>query len=795
MIVNSKWLSLYTEIPFSAKELESRLTYLGLEAKLLNNSAENIENVVVAEVLAVEAHPNANNLKICRVSTGSEELDVICGAPNVTIGQKVVFARVGAKLKGSFEIKAAKIRGINSMGMICAEDELGIGEDHSGIMVLPNDTPIGSEISEYLNTQGFNIDIDLTPNRPDASSHIGIAREIALLTQKPLHLPSINISESNEAVEKYIRIEIQNPQGCPRYAARVLRNVKVKESPIWLVTYLKNVGLRSINNIVDASNFVLMETGHPLHTFDYANIKGKKIVVRNAHDGELVTTLDDEKRTLNQDILLICDAERPVAIAGIMGLLNSEITAETTEVLLESAYFDPATIRKGSRFLGLQTDASYRFERGADPEGAIFALNRLTDLIVQLSGGTVCRGLVDEYPRVIEKPIVTIRFQRINRLIGMDFTPEWVSDLFVKLGCKIIRMQRGSITVESPSWRPDLEREVDYIEEVVRVFGMENVDNKSHLQIHPTAEVEQRFEIIELLRSTLTEYGLTEIYCNSLVPEHYTRFGIIFGQPVRLRNPLSQDMAYLRNTLIPGMLSAAHYNINRKNTDLSLFELGFAQRSDPKSETGADEQLRFAILLTGNIEKKHWSYSERPSNLFYLKGLIQNLAKSYGFQDLKIYPIEHPDYLHLLAVDYCRERIAVLGQILPAILAKQWDFKQPVYLLEGNGEAFVRFANFTKKYQALPVFPTTERDISIVVREDLKVGEVSQKISERGGTLLQELRFYDLYTGKNIDKGLKSFTFNLVFGASDRTLTDTEVDEIMSCIINTLETKFKAILR
>ena len=389
MIVNTKWLEKYTEIPYSPAELEEKLTFLGLESTIKKNPVDRINGVIVAEIQEVMPHPNADRLKICRAETGSGSIDVVCGAPNVEIGQKVPLARVGTVLPNGLQLKPVKIRGVQSEGMLCAEDELGISDDHNGIMILAQNAPIGIEIKEYLGGKGTSIDIDLTPNRPDCTSHIGVARDITLLTGKELLIPEIRFTESGIPTSDYISVDIDNSIGCPRYAARVVHNVKISQSPRWLADYLSSVGQRSINNVVDAANFVLLETGHPLHTFDYRMIKGKKIVVRSAKDGEEVVTLDGVHRELISDVLLICDASCPVAIAGIMGLENSEIKDDTTDILIESAYFDPATIRKGSRYLGLQSDASYRFERGSDPEGVIYALNRLSDLIVELAGGSV----------------------------------------------------------------------------------------------------------------------------------------------------------------------------------------------------------------------------------------------------------------------------------------------------------------------------------------------------------------------------------------------------------------------
>jgi len=795
MIVNTKWLGKYIDILYSPEELEERLTYIGLESKIQKSPVNKINGVVIAEVLDVQPHPNADRLSICKVSNGLKEWDVVCGAPNVAKGQKVPLAILGTVLPNGMKLETVKIRGVRSEGMICAEDELGISSDHSGIMVLDENAPLGMELAKYLSGNGTNIDIDLTPNRPDCTSHIGVAREISILTGGKLRIPEIRFRESEEVVEDYIDVEIRNIDGCPRYAARVIKGVKIGQSPHWLVEHLKSVGIRSINNVVDASNFVLMETGQPLHTFDYEKIEGKRIVVRNAENGECVETLDAVKRTLSEDILLICNAKHPVAIAGIMGLGNSEITTETRDILIESAYFDPATIRKGSKYLGLSTEASYRFERGVDPEGVIYAINRVTDLIVELAGGEVCRGIVDKYPKTILPVEVNVRFKRINKLIGIEIGRDWVKEKLTKLGCKILKMDNEVIKVISPTWRPDLEREVDYIEEVIRIYGMHKVPSAKRLQIQPSYEIDSRYDLIEKLRSTLCSYGYLEVFNNSLVSEKQTQFTFKSVKPVKLRNPLSLDMAYLRTSLVPGLIYTAKRNIYRKNSDLQIFELGFVQHFDPASETHAREILKFSLLTTGALEDKHWDYEARQSDVFVLKGVIEDLAKQFGINYLKFGRDKSKYFNHLFKAEINGKEFCYLGQLNQEYLQTEFGIEVPIYILDADASTLLEQAKFDIRYEPLPIYPAIERDISILIPERISVGEVEQKIVEKGGNLLKKVKFYDLYHGKNVDKGLKSLTFNLVFRVSDRTLKDEEVDKRMLAIHEILQSDLNAKLR
>lgn len=795
MIVNTKWLAKYTDFSFSPLELEEKLTFLGLEATIKKNPVDNIDGVIVAEIREVMPHPNADRLKICRVETGAGTMDVVCGAPNVEKGQKVPLARVGTKLPNGLELKPVKIRGVPSEGMLCAEDELGISDDHNGIMILSADAPVGVELKEYLGGFGTSIDIDLTPNRPDCTSHIGVARDITLLTGNELRIPEIGFTESDIPAGDYISVEIENSIGCPRYAARVVQGVKIGPSPQWLAEYLNSVGLRSINNVVDAANFVLLETGHPLHTFDYRMIAGKKIIVRSAANGEEVVTLDGVRRELTDDVLLICDAEKPVAIAGIMGLENSEIKDDTTDILIESAYFDPATIRKGSRFLGLQTDASYRFERGADPEGVIYALNRLADLIVELAGGSVCKGIVDNYIRKISPAEITVRFQRVNALLGLDIDPSWMIAKFQKLGCKIVSQDNISVRLIAPTWRPDLEREVDMIEEVVRIYGMHIVPNARKMQIQPNYDENRAYTNIELLRQSIANLGLYEVINNSLVSQRHVDFGPQKLTPVKIKNPLGMDMSFLRTTLIPGLLQNARHNINRQNSDLQLFELGFVQQYDRSQETHAREYQKFAILLSGFIEDKYWGFEQRTADIFVLKGMINALLQQFGIKTVDYRPATHKHFERLIEVRYQDTLLAYFGQVDKKYLSKEWDIDIPVYVLEGDVTLLLQSADQTKSFTPLPVFPTTRRDISILVKEELKIADIEALIWKKGGEFLKECRFYDLYKGKNIDKGLKSITFNLVFQAKDRTLQDVEIDNTMTAIHKILMDEAGAKLR
>ena len=795
MNIYSKWLAKYVTLPEGAETLAHLLTSLGLESNVIPNAYDTLTGVVTAEIVTVGKHPGADRLSICEVNDGHQSVTVVCGAPNAAPGQKVMLAKPGAILPNGMKITSSRVRGILSEGMLCAEDELGISDDHSGIMILDPATPCGMTIQHYFESRGFTLSVDLTPNRPDAASHIGIARDLACALDRDMHLPRIELTENEPSTASAITVSIDNPVGCPRYAARIVKGLAIGPSPDWLAEALQHVGIRSINNVVDAANYVLMETGHPLHTFDYREIRRKQIIVRNARSAEMVTTLDGIQRQLNEEILLICDGERPVAIGGIMGLANSEITEQTTDILIESAYFDPGTIRKGSKYLGLQSEASYRFERGADPQGVIFALNRVTALIQELAGGQVLTGIVDNYIRPLSSPRVVVRFQRINQLLGVDVAPEWVVSKLRRIGCEIIAADQQSVTLISPSWRPDLEREVDYIEEVLRFYGMSNIPACTEIRIPLTAEHDNRHDHLESIRQSVADFGYVEVYNNSLVSEKLIGYGLENHPPVRLKNPLSLDMAYLRTELAPGLTFTAQRNIFRRNRDLQLFEIGFIQTLDPDSETHARETLKLAVLVSGLYSARHWDVSPRPSDLFNLKGLLEALAERYGWPQPEYKPSNHRLYQPVLEIMMVNQPIGWLMQAKPEYLRTTWDIEQPLAIMELNLDVLLSLLRMDRHYSALPVYPSVQRDLSIVLDERQLVDDVVKIIQQYGGSSLKEVRFYDLYQGKNIDKGQKSFTFSLVFQTAERTLTDEEVDHTMQTIIGALERDCQARLR
>ncbi|MCF7885286.1 MAG: phenylalanine--tRNA ligase subunit beta [Candidatus Marinimicrobia bacterium] len=799
MIINSKWLKDYTDFQYTPDELGERLTYLGLEADQIANPVKKLNKIVIGLVKGVEDHPDADRLKVCQVFDGNQDRQIICGAPNVQDNIKVPLALPGCELPEG-KISEVKLRGLKSEGMIPAEDELGISDDHSGIIILPKDAEVGIDFVQYYEDRfGTSYDIDLTPNRPDCTSHIGVARDITLLTESELNLPEVSFQETGPDINNYTTINIHNPDGCPRYAARIIHNVKIKESPQWLQDRLKSIGLRPINNIVDAANFVLMETGQPLHTFDYDRLKGQEINVRMSEDGEEVVTLDGQKREMDDNILLICDAEEPVAIAGIMGLENSEITDSTTNILLESAYFNPASIRYGSKYLGLQTDASYRFERGIDPENVIYALNRVTELILEIAGGKVCQNLIDNYPKMIVAPEVKVRFERINKIIGEKFDPEWVTKKFKKLGCKILDQSKESITLKSPSWRPDLEREIDYIEEVIRIYGMEKVKSAPKISIQPDYLRNQRYDFNQKVRNKLAAYGYQEVFNNSLFSIEETEYNLFDLEPIKIKNPLSRELAYMRTNLLAGLIDTAANNINRNNKNLRFFEIGYVNDLNFEKDNKADEYQYFSMLLSGNLEPVSWKYNNRrTADIYDLKGDASSLVNYFT----EIEPeyaksnLDTDKYANIIEVILEDDLLGFLCQVKEELLDDKYNIEeQSLFVFEGSLEILYKYFDSETNYTPVSNYPAIERDISILVDTDKLVGSIIEIIENNGGDNLQEVQFYDLYQGKNIEEGKKSLTFNLIFQNPDRTLKDNEIDQQINLIFKNLKKQVNAKLR
>ncbi len=824
MKLSYRWLQQYIELDLSPAELAEALIGLGLEVEEVEPLGTDLRGVVIGQVLEVRPHPNADRLTLCRVDLGDgAPVSIVCGAPNVAAGQKVAVATPGTTLlltdregnRQHVTIRKTKIRGEVSEGMICAEDELGLSDDHSGILVLPDDLPVGQPFTEYLYRQGlkvpdYRLEVSLTPNRADAASHIGVARDLSALLDRPLQRPDVSVPEAGGEVARQVQVTIDAPEACPRYVALLVRNVQIGPSPLWLRQRLAAIGLRSINNVVDVTNYVLHECGQPLHAFDFDRLVGGRIHVRWAHTGEQFTTLDGKTRQLPEGALLICDAERPVALAGIMGGENSEVTEATTNILIESAYFDPATIRRTAKALGLQTDSSYRFERGVDAGMQRWAAARAAQLIVEVAGGEIVPGVVDVQMRRFEPRTVTLRLPRLARVLGTDIPTAEVIRILHRLGfAPTLEEQRLRCTV--PLHRPDVTEEIDLIEEVARVHGYDRLPMPDAFTVPARVPAEPPAQALRRrVRTLLAGMGLREIYTNSLLPRevvrHFVPTNVTDHQNtaaylVETLNPISAEMAVLRPSLLPGLVQTAVYNQNRGQQVLRFFEFGRVFMRTDRTDTpvpGFAEHEALIIGLSGPHAPEGWDVTPRLTDFFDLKGLIETLLDTLHLNDrIALVPCDSPAptasyQMNLVADGRVLGTLARLSDTLQAT----YELRAPLYYAELNWEAFAELAYPAQQHRYHPFsrFPEVDRDLAVLVDRDQPVGPLLETIRQTGGDLLRYVGVFDLYEGERIPVGKKSVAFSLRFGA-DRTLTDEEVDAHVAAIVQQLQQQFGAQLR
>ena len=797
MLVSLKWLNDYIDLSdVSVEEVDDKLTSSGLEVDEVIDLRKKYENIVVGYVEKSEKHPDADKLSVCKVSDGEQVFDVVCGAPNVAAGQKVAFAKVGAVIPGGgFKIKKAKIRGAVSEGMICAGDELEINDDHTGILVLDDKLTAGTEISKVLGFDDVIFDIAITPNRPDALSHIGIARDLAALFNRKLKTPEFELNESDENARSVASVEIENSDACPRYSAKIVKNVTIKESPDWLKERLNAVGLRPINNIVDITNFVLYEIGQPLHAFDLNFLSGKKIIVKNAGDGDKFVTLDSKERELKSNNLMICDAEKPVAVAGVMGGENSEVTEQTKDVLIESAYFNPSSIRKTAKQLGLQTDASYRFERGTNPEITIWAAERAAALMAELAGGEVLKGVIDVYPKQLERKVIKLRYERINKILGYEVAPETVRFIMTKLDFTLVLEEDDFVMVEVPLFRPDIEREIDLIEEVARIYGYDKIPQVAKVQVTLQPKVDQT-KGKEKGREILVALGYNEIITNSLLNDKPAE---MFGKPIKLLNPQSSEMTHTRPSLLPGMLQTISRNLKVKEENLKLFEIGHIfnkvnETINSFEDFVESESLLFAI--TGFKEEKEW-FTTNPVkfDFFDLKGDLELFAaKLFAGSNVRFeYQNEESDYYNYgIKLKVNGKQIGFGGKLKDNLL-KEFDIKQEVFTFELilSDLSEVR----RRSFKPLLKYPKVYRDMAFVLNKDIDSDEVIRAIKKAGGKLLKNIKLFDIFENKSLGESKKSIAFKLEYYDENKTLTEEEVDKDFWNVIDKIKKQFGAELR
>ncbi len=797
MRLSINWLKDFVPLPVSPQELAEKLTLAGLEIDALETFAPAFAGVIVAQALTVEPHPQADRLKVVVVNDGRQQRRVVCGAPNVQAGGRYAFAPVGAVLADGKPLKAAKIRGILSEGMLLAEDELGLSDDHRGLLELPPQTPVGADLAEVLGLNDIVLEVAVTPNRPDCLSVLGLAREVAALYDLPLHLPKVELVEDPEPVERYAQVIIEDPENCPRYTARMVVDVEVRPSPFWLRRRLQVCGLRAINNLVDVTNYVMLEYGQPLHAFDFQCLREGRIVVRRPLGEETFTTLDGQSRPLVHETLLICDAAQPVAIAGVMGGLDSEVTTATKRVLIESAYFHPPAIRKTAKRLGLTSESAYRFERGVDPEGVIPALNRAAQLMAELGSGRILRGLLDACPRPLRSPRLTLRLSRTNAVLGTTLVKDQVRDILRRLQMPPLAEDEDNLAVQVPSYRGDLIREIDLIEEVARLHGFANIPvTLPRVEMwarRPSKEARLREQVRELL----VGMGFAEVITYAFQPERLTAqlFGTTEGPEfVRLANPISEEQAVMRVALLPGLVETMRRNVAHLSRDLKIFELGMVFRPRP-GEQLPQETLLLAGLMTGARQTPAWNLAaETPVDYFDLKGVVENLLTGLLVTDVSYQPAAKAFLRHGTAVVAAGHELGFLGELHPET-AERCELKQPAWVFELNFAHLAAAAQDSPRFQPLPRYPAVFRDLAIILSAAIPAAQVQDVLFACGRPLLVEAQLFDVYTGPPVPAGERSLAFHLCYRDPDRTLTEEDVNPWHEAIIQGLAKQLGARLR
>lgn len=813
MKLSFNWLKDYLDFDLTPSQVAEYMTAIGIEVDGVDEQEEipgGLEGVVVAKVLECEPHPDSDHLHVTKVDDGTAEpLTVVCGAPNVAAGQKVLFARLGTVLPGDFKIKKSKIRGIESMGMICAEDELGIGTSHDGIMVLPEKAVIGTAAKDYLHlkTEAV-IEYEITANRVDAASHIGVARDLYVylrLNNIPCKLIYPSVDAFKEGQGEGLSVDLQDASGAPRYTGITIKGVKVAPSPEWLQKKLMSIGLHPINNIVDISNFVLFELGQPLHTFDADKVAGGKVIVRRAAEGEAIRTLDGVDRKLSSSDMVIANADGPMCIAGVFGGEDSGVTENTCNVFVESAYFDPASIRKTAKSQGLQTDASFRYERGCDPQVPLYALKRAALLIQECAGGQITGKIQECYPAPVGKKVIELNFERMEKFIGQKIGAGVIESILSDLQYEFIRKDSFGAIVAVPSYMIDVYRECDVVEEILRIYGYNNIDLPAHMKMSVCASPTPQPEAVRNnISNFLASNGFVEIMNNSLTKGEY--YDGLKTYPadncVHIVNPLSSDLNVMRQTLVLGGLEVVAYNLNRQISSLKTFEYGSVYRKlserDGTRLEGYEEHQNFTLIMSGAAEKS-WRTEAGKGSFFQLKGYLTLLLRRYGVDIYQLWAESAPSDIYSEGTVYKLpgqgRQLAVIGTVNPA-LARKFGVKQPVFAAEISWPVLFELIKRDKvAFKELPKFPEVRRDLALLLDESVTYAQLQASAMKAAKKILKQVSLFDVYRGEKIPEGKKQYALSFVIQDLERTLTDQDVEKVMGRILSSLQNEFGAVLR
>ena len=798
MLISLNWLKQYIDLDgIEINEMENSLTMIGQEVEKIEIAGSNLENVVTAKIIEKEMHPDSDHLTVCKVDNGKEILQIVCGASNHKAGDKVVLAQIGAKLSEDFVIKKGKIRGKESCGMLCSEVELGIGSDKDGIIILPEDAPVGVPFKDYLGINDTVFELEITPNRPDCLSHIGIARELSAYYGKELKYPETEIkNEIEEKTSDNVKVTIEDSNLSRRYVTRILKNVTVKESPKWLKERIESVGLRSINNIVDVSNFILMEMNHPNHVFDLDKIEGNEIKVKSAVKGDKLVTLDEQERELEDGDIVICDSKKILALGGVMGGLDSEVTDNTKNILLEVAQFNSQNVRKTSRRLTLSSDSSYRFERGIDVEDSIKVINRLANLIQEVAGGEILNGYVDVYPVPHENKVAELNFERLNRFVGKVIPREKVIEILRNLEIDV-KDNGETLTLTAPSYRGDLELEQDYFEEVIRMYGFDNIENiLPRVDINKNSTLDTT-KLTDRVKTICASVGLKEVINYSFIPKDALQklkfTGVSEDKLIDISNPITEDFVTMRPTLLYSLIKNAKDNMNRNVSNIRFFEVS---RTFEKAEELAKEDIKVGIILAGENDKTLWNPKPVHYDFYDLKGIVEEIFSKLKFQSFSIKRSVQTEFHPGRSADIFvgKEYIGSFGEIHPDVLENFGLNKKTVLVAEFNIELIKKYINKPFVYQGIVKYPAVPRDLALVMNENILVGDVLKTI-EKIDKKVEKVELFDIYQGIGVEPGKKSVAISILLRDDSKTLEEKEINDIIDKILAKMKKDYMAELR
>ena len=798
MLISLNWLKQYVDIKESVEEIANALTMIGQEVEAIDIQGKDLGNVVIGQIVEFDKHPNSDRLTLLKVNVGEEEpLQIICGATNHKLNDKVVVAKIGAVLPGNFKIKKSKIRDVESFGMLCSDAELGLAKESEGIIILPEDAPIGKEYREYAGLNDVIFELEITPNRPDCLSHIGIAREVAAYYNRKVKYPVIEMAETIESVNTVIKVNIEDKDRCKRYMGRVIKNVKIKESPEWLKARIRAMGLNPINNVVDITNFVMFEYNQPMHAFDLDKVEGN-ITIRAAKENEEITTLDGVERVLKNGELVIADDEKAIAIGGVIGGQNTQIDSDTKNIFVEVAYFTPENIRKESRDLGIFTDSAYRNERGMDVENLAVVMNRAVSLLAEVAEGEVLSEVIDKYVEKPKRAEISLNLEKLNKFIGKTLTYEEVGKILTHLDIELKPLGDGTMLLIPPSYRADLTRPADIYEEVIRMYGFENIEAKIPVMSIESGEENTNFKISRIVREILKELGLNEVINYSFIPK-FTKELFNFGEEViEIKNPLSEDMAVMRPTLLYSLIANVRDNINRNQTDLKLFEISKTFKKLGEGQNGlAIEDLKIALILSGREEKNLWNQSKSDYNFYDLKGYLEFLLERLNVTKYFLTRLTNNKNFHPGAsaeIKIGEDVIGVLGELHPNLVNYFGIKREKVFFAELNLTNLLKYIKIKVNYETISKYPEVLRDLAITLDRAVLVGEMVKEIKKKVN-LIEKIDIFDVYSGDKIDKDKKSVAMSIVLRDKNRTLTDEDIDKAMTAILELIKDKYNGEIR